>query len=690
MKSVVVVLLVLCLVFVSFPQIQVNAQGAIHIRADGSVEGTDKIQRNGNIYTFTGNIYGLIVIEKCDIVVDGAGYVLDSGEEVEAITVDAKSNVTLKNIIITGSGFAIKINQSSNCVVANNTIRVNETGLLLKNSENNNILQNSIEGLWGISLENSAGNVISENNISNIVLFGVRFTDSSNNILAQNIIVANETAAPIVNLIDVGFYSSDNIIERNVVTGTRSITEISSTSGVSVTLADNNSIANNTISCNDFGLYIQGSSGNQVSSNKISSNKLGISLADSPNSLLRNNVLENNEKHFRVQGEYLGQLMNDIDVSNTADGRPIYYLVNKQNLTVSSDAGYVALVNCSGITVQNLDLSSNGQGVLLAFTSNSTIRNNDLSNNMDAIWIVSSSNNVISGNNITGTEFGVAFVNYGNKINSGNNWVANNTINQNKRGIWLSRNNNFFVGNNITNNESGVWISGSSNNTFYHNNFVNNTNTVFDIARQGFLGAISQNIWDNGESEGNYWDNYTGADENKDAIGDTPHLIYENNTDNFPLMECYIGPEYPSPPTEVPWAAGSYFPEPDSVDVPLDTTVSISFGRPPSIVELNITPEVVVKERNIENVGRYGARHIFVFSEPLQPLTTYNITVVFGTPNSTRSWSFTTRNEILDVPKDDPLDMTPVYLAVIVIVIITSTIIGLYVSRKREKRNTKK
>ena len=64
-KSIFVVLLFLSLVLVSFPQIEeVTAQGTIYIRADGTAEGTDKIQRDGNIYTFTGNIIGAIIFGK--------------------------------------------------------------------------------------------------------------------------------------------------------------------------------------------------------------------------------------------------------------------------------------------------------------------------------------------------------------------------------------------------------------------------------------------------------------------------------------------------------------------------------------------------------------------------------------------------------------------------------------------------
>ncbi|MGD8544675.1 MAG: hypothetical protein PVH12_00745 [Candidatus Bathyarchaeota archaeon] len=37
--------------------------------------------------------------------------------------------------------------------------------------------------------------------------------------------------------------------------------------------------------------------------------------------------------------------------------------------------------------------------------------------------------------------------------------------------------------------------------------------------------------------EGNYWSDYNGSDIDGDGIGDSPYIINENNTDNYPLME---------------------------------------------------------------------------------------------------------------------------------------------------------
>jgi hypothetical protein len=60
-RAVFILLLILSFVLVSFPQIgAVKAESIpyIYIRADGSIEGTDKIQQTGNIYSFTDNMRG--------------------------------------------------------------------------------------------------------------------------------------------------------------------------------------------------------------------------------------------------------------------------------------------------------------------------------------------------------------------------------------------------------------------------------------------------------------------------------------------------------------------------------------------------------------------------------------------------------------------------------------------------------
>jgi len=88
----------------------------ISIKDDGSIEGTDQIQRNGNIYTLTGNISGTIQVKKSNIVIDGAGFTLNAnngtGIEISSLATEHPSeldiwNVTVKNMRITNFTWGI-------------------------------------------------------------------------------------------------------------------------------------------------------------------------------------------------------------------------------------------------------------------------------------------------------------------------------------------------------------------------------------------------------------------------------------------------------------------------------------------------------------------------------------------------------------------------------------------------------
>src|SRR3990170_2617061 len=77
---------------------KVAAQGTIYIRPDGSVDpSTAPIQRVGNTYTLTANTYDSIVVEKDNVVVDGAGYTLRGTGSGSGVNVSS-SNVIIKNM----------------------------------------------------------------------------------------------------------------------------------------------------------------------------------------------------------------------------------------------------------------------------------------------------------------------------------------------------------------------------------------------------------------------------------------------------------------------------------------------------------------------------------------------------------------------------------------------------------------
>jgi hypothetical protein len=74
--------------------------GIVYIRADGSIDpSTAPIKRDGRTYTFTADIYGSIVVETGNIVIDGAGYVLKGIGNGTGIDLSGENRITIKNIM---------------------------------------------------------------------------------------------------------------------------------------------------------------------------------------------------------------------------------------------------------------------------------------------------------------------------------------------------------------------------------------------------------------------------------------------------------------------------------------------------------------------------------------------------------------------------------------------------------------
>lgn len=147
--------------FCAMNVLSVQASGLIFIRADGTIEGTNKIHRSGNTYIFAGDIeesYGIIV-EKSDITIDGKGHTLSSvprilpvgswdfGIELSNVT---DGNVTVKNLRIVDFNIGVYI-WTANNTVTQNIIKGTNTGIFLAESPNNivaNYIVNNTQGLF--------------------------------------------------------------------------------------------------------------------------------------------------------------------------------------------------------------------------------------------------------------------------------------------------------------------------------------------------------------------------------------------------------------------------------------------------------------------------------------------------------------------------------------------------------------
>jgi len=356
--------------------------------------------------------------------------------------------------------------------------------------------------------------------------------------------------------------------------------------GIDLTGRSNVTIKNTRLTA-FFGGIVSGSCDIKLLDNTITNSYTGIYIGNSFNNFLRRNKMFGNRFNFCLwvsgwdECHDIRYYIHDIDTSNLVDNKPIYYWVNRYNATVPMDAGYVALVNCTNITVNNLDLRNNAQGVLLASTSNSLIVSNRIENNSrgisavmsfynsffdntitdnswDGIYLLTSYNNTLSYNEINNNYDGIGLE------CSDYNLVSNNIIINNTEGIYAGESSTKVLGNTITGNKYGISLLGlsgitshpsivsnnvisnsqygidltsSSDNKIYHNNFLNNTNQTYDASWDNPNCPPSVNVWDDDyPSGGNYWSDYTDVDLNNDGIWDHPYVIDTNNQDRYPLV----------------------------------------------------------------------------------------------------------------------------------------------------------
>jgi len=328
------------------------------------------------------------------------------------------------------------------------------------------------------------------------------------------------------------------------------------------------------------GIYMSQSQHVQILGNVIFGNRYGIYIWDSFDIILRNNNMTNNRFGFGVWGLFLQHFLHDIDVSNFVNEKPMYYWVNGKNKTVPSDAGYVALVNSTDVTVRDLTPARNFQGIFVAHSISIKIQNVTSVSNHYGLHILASNDSVIARSNITLNDVGLLLDlscnndivenNFSNNsvgiqfsyspltpIRSIGNLVYENNINGNDDGIqaigaidnqfWgnnvtansrfgvllVSSSFNIFWGNRFSINRWGMGFENSSRNAIYSNNFVNNTSHVYTDA--------SSNTWNSTYPiGGNFWSDSLALDSGMDGIVDLPYVIQRDNVDNHPLAGTFL------------------------------------------------------------------------------------------------------------------------------------------------------
>jgi parallel beta-helix repeat protein len=482
---------------------------------------------------------------------------------------DAK-DVRICNFTIRGSenAWGIYTVFHANAWIENNTIANNSGGILALFSDNNTFVNNTVKNnkYEGMLFIDSSENTMRNNTISgNTYNFGIlrspfnHSIDTSNLINGKPIYYLKNQSDLTIDPHNVGYLALVNCTNITV----ENLNLTSNYNGLLLAKTENSTLRNNTFTNNARGIDIINSSNNTIQGNNVTdSTWLGISLVNSPNSKFRENHLMGNWLSFEVSGDSLGDFMQDIDTSNTVDGKVTRYLTNYTDLLINpstfDNTGYLALVNCYNVTAEDFSLENNE--ILVAFTQNSSIventitvggislthssfislADNTIMNGESGISIQRSNNNTVAKNNIAqNREHGILLQ------NSSNNTISDNNVKNSTIGFRLSESsNNTILRNNIADNKQyGLNLWNSSYNKIFHNNFINNAVPQWQAVCSGGVG----NNWDNGyPSGGNYWNDYNGTDiysgthpqtePGSDGIGDASYGNIFSLIDHYPLM----------------------------------------------------------------------------------------------------------------------------------------------------------
>lgn len=243
----------------------------------------------------------------------------------------------------------------------------------------------------------------------------------------------------------------------------------SSGSGIYLDSVQYNTIANNHLQANGIGIHLWHANNNILINNTASDNSwAGIRLSPNDselasNNTLINNTMVNNTYNFAIDTVYINASMkNNVDTTNTVNGKPIYYLVNVSDISLNStsNAGTIYCINCQNISIKDQILQNNIQSIYLRNTSNSKFDNNIVLNNYCGVILENSSNNSGSNNIATNNIVGITV------FSSTNNSLSNNVANSNGDGFEIINSDNTELNNNTANNNkaNGIALSSSTKN----------------------------------------------------------------------------------------------------------------------------------------------------------------------------------------------------------------------------------
>jgi len=453
---------------------------------------------------------------------------------------------------------------------------------------------------------------------------GIVLTNSQDNIVFNNSCGGNWAGSAGIMLRD---GSHDNKIRNNTCNSNEAY-------GIWLYQSDGNTIeGNNCSNQGDYGYGIAsyGAHDEILLNNTCSNNEYGIMISLSQGFICRGNILfDDGLIVWGTAGGIPEWNSHTIDTSNTVNSRPVLYYKDLDNFSIASGGGELILANCRDAIIENQDYCNGSYGIELGWCHNITLQNNsyrgekrggciiaysdrcqviqnNISKNKEGIQLWYSNNNEIKKCNcsdnwhgsgieispgdsnkilnntcLNNSDFGI-YLNYGD-----HNSIKNNNCHRNHRsGVFLSYSNyNNIIENSISycaynlDNEGGITLSfscccnnftqnfiydnemygasivrsDSSDNRFWNNTFISNNGagSVYDINHIQAYDDGTNNWWNTSGSPhgyGNYWSDLTTPDANFNGVVDWSYNLtgsagakdyYPLTTPTMPIPEPAI------------------------------------------------------------------------------------------------------------------------------------------------------
>ncbi|MDD1729626.1 MAG: right-handed parallel beta-helix repeat-containing protein [Methanospirillum sp.] len=318
-------------------------------------------------------------------------------------------NITISSVEISGfnSGVLmedIKDAQIQDCSVHNNR----HAGISVTNGTDLNLTSSVISSTHPVA-GGTGGNGLIISNSDNITIHSVQVIGTGTGGAGSGIQISHSSgirineSASVINAgsgISIDGNNSELVISNANISanGENGIAIGAGCSGLEIS---ESRISKNTLT----GIEVISGTRGLIYANVIDNNQVGLSLSESEHFQLKKNHLRNNKINLDVTGSSPDQYQHQIDTSNLADNRPIWYLTNSSGVQIGSheNPSCIYAVHCTGLSITDQIVTNNGAGIFLIDTDSATIQRVSSLDNTFGIRIGYGSRNISIINSSTET-----------------------------------------------------------------------------------------------------------------------------------------------------------------------------------------------------------------------------------------------------------------------------------------------